>query len=112
MKPIRIGVIGVGNMGRNHVRILANEKSLFELISIYDKSTEQSGKLSEMHGVRVAPSVASLINEVEAVVIAVPTSLHLEYGLLAAESGVHALIEKPLALNSADANELDRKSVV
>ena len=103
MKPIRIGVIGVGNMGRNHVRILANEKSLFELISIYDNSTHQTEKLSELYGIKAATDVLSLFDEVEAVIIAVPTSLHLDYGLLAAKNGVHALIEKPLALNSEDA---------
>jgi len=103
---IRIGVVGTGNMGRNYVRILSNEKNLFSFMSIYDTSIERATFLSDIYGVKIAPDYESLLDEVDAVVIAAPSSLHRDLGLIAAKKGIHALIEKPLAMNSVEAFEL------
>ena len=105
MDQLRIGVIGTGHMGRNHVRNLADEKR-FDLIGIYDKDVSQAEKLAIEYDTKAYDSVESLLENVEAVVIAVPSSLHKEVGLKVAEHGVNALIEKPLATNSEDAKEI------
>ena len=102
MESLRIGVIGTGHMGRNHVRNLAEERR-FNLVGIYDKNTEQAEKAAERYAVKVFDDLDNLLDEVEAVIVAVPSSLHKEIGLKVAKHGVHALIEKPLALNSEDA---------
>jgi len=107
-RKLKIGVIGVGNMGRNHLRILKEEASYFELAGIYDADADRTAELAGRYETEAVPDAAGLLRRTEAVVIAVPSSLHKEYGLLAASMGVSALIEKPLATTAQDAIELTR----
>ncbi|MCR5251984.1 MAG: Gfo/Idh/MocA family oxidoreductase [Lachnospiraceae bacterium] len=102
MNNLRMGVIGTGHMGKNHVRNLAEEKR-FELVGIYDANTEQAKDVAAKYGTKAYVSMEELLGDVDAVVIAVPSSLHKDIALQVAEFGVHALIEKPLALTSEDA---------
>lgn len=106
MRQLRIGLIGVGNMGRNHLRILAEESGYFSLAGIYDADLTRAQNLAEQYRTEAFPNAEELLNQVEAVIIAVPSSLHKEFGLLAASHGVSALIEKPLAITSSDAGQL------
>ncbi|MCL2670457.1 MAG: Gfo/Idh/MocA family oxidoreductase [Clostridiales bacterium] len=106
-EKIRIGVIGTGNMGRNHVRVLS-EASDFDLVSVFDVQAERAHALAMQYHVSASASAEALMDAVDAVVIAAPSFLHKELGLLAAERGIHALIEKPLALNCEDAEILCR----
>lgn len=108
MNRLKTGVIGCGHMGCNHVRILS-EEFCFELVGIYDKSEKQAEKISEQFHVKAFKTPEKLLEETEAVVIAVPSSLHREMALLAAEHHVHALVEKPIALNVADAELIVKK---
>lgn len=105
-RPIKIGVIGTGNMGRNHVRILNEESSLFELVGLFDENTETANNLSQAFNIRAAKSTDELMDMVEAVVIALPSSLHIDMALCTAKKGLHALVEKPLALNLADSKQI------
>lgn len=107
MQQLRIGVIGTGHMGINHVRNLSDEKR-FDLVGVYDVNHEQAVSAAETYGTRAYETLDGLLDDVEAVVIAVPSSLHREIGLIAAEKGKHALIEKPLAPNSKDAEMLTK----
>lgn len=107
MKILKVGVIGTGNMGRNHVRNLVSEKS-FELIGFYDVNEEQADETLRRYGTKAFESIEALLNEIEAVVIAVPSSLHKDVALLAAEHGVHALVEKPLATTCEEAEIIRR----
>lgn len=102
MNRLRVGVIGCGHMGSNHVRILS-EELCFEFVGIYDKSERQAEKISEQFHVKAFKTPEELLEETEAVVIAVPSFLHREMAFLAAEHHVHALVEKPIALNVSDA---------
>lgn len=102
METLRIGVIGTGNMGRNHVRNLAAEKR-FNLVGFYDTDVSQAAETLKRYGAKAFESVEDLLNEVSAIVIAVPSSLHKDIALKAAEHRVHALVEKPLATTSEDA---------
>ena len=103
---LKIGVIGVGNMGRNHLRILSEETMRFDLVGIYDADKARAISLAERYGTKAFSDAEVLLTQVKAVIIAVPSSLHKEYGMLAASYGVSALIEKPLAITSRDAAEL------
>ena len=105
MEKLRIGVIGTGNMGRNHVRNLSAEER-FELVGIYDKNLEQAEKVAKIFGTTAFRTPEELLDQVQAVVVAVPSSLHKKLALTVAEHGVHALIEKPLATTSQDAREI------
>jgi len=106
VKKLKIGVIGVGNMGRNHLRILKEDAAHFDLVGIYDADTKRAATLAERYGTEAASDAGELLKRTEAVVIAVPSSLHKEFGMLAASQGVSALIEKPLAITARDADEL------
>lgn len=106
MKRIKMGVIGVGNMGRNHVRILSRETNDCQLVGIYDANTAQAEKIAADYGTVPFQNMDTLLDNVEAVVVAVPSSLHMEIGWQVLKHKVHALIEKPLALSSHEAQEL------
>ncbi|MBC5744957.1 Gfo/Idh/MocA family oxidoreductase [Lachnospiraceae bacterium MD308] len=105
MKTLKIGVIGTGHMGRNHVRNFSEEKR-FDFVGLYDSNTEMAKFLAEKYDVKAFESIDGLLENVEAVTIAVPSSKHKEIALAAAEHGVHALVEKPLATTSEDAEEI------
>ena len=99
---IKIGVVGVGSMGRNHVRNILALPNYYELVGCYDESAESTNIIRENFGVRCFGDVEQLFKETDAVVLAVPSSLHRDYGLLAVGHRQHALIEKPIALSEAD----------
>ena len=102
MKGLRIGVIGTGHMGKNHVRILSEERC-FDLIGVYDTDIRQAHEVADKKEIKVYEDIDELLNDAEAVVIAVPSSIHREIALKAAKAGVNALVEKPLATTSEDA---------
>lgn len=106
MEKLRIGVIGAGSMGRNHVRILSTEKGRFEFVGFYDADPKRAGEIAEQFSVAAFPSAQALMEQVDAVTIAAPSSRHKEIALEAVRHGVHALVEKPLALNVEDAEEI------
>lgn len=103
---INIGVIGVGSMGRNHVRNILELPAHYRMIGCYDESPAQRKDIAEKFHVHCFDDVTALLTQTDAVVLAVPSSLHKEYGLLAAKYHQHALIEKPIALSEEDGNLL------
>lgn len=107
MKVLKVGVIGTGHMGRNHVRNLSEEKR-FDFVGIYDTDLEQGKDVASKYGVKAFGTMEELLSEIEAVVVAVPSFLHKEIALTVAEYGVHALVEKPLATTSEDAETIVR----
>lgn len=104
MRQIKIGVIGVGNMGKNHVRLLSEMKDIFDFRGVYDMNKEHVQKTG--YTGRIFNSTEELMSDVEAVIIAVPSFLHKSLALKAAEFNLHALVEKPLALNYKDGMEI------
>lgn len=105
VRPIRAGVIGTGSLGRHHVRILA-EMPEAELVGIHDVRPEVAAGLAEAHGTRVFDSIDALASEVEAVVLAVPTTDHASLGCRLLEAGVHVMVEKPMAATLEEADRL------
>lgn len=106
MERLKVGVLGAGTMGVNHLRVYAEEASRFELVGLYDADPRRAAAAAARFHCGAFPTAETLLENVEAVSVVVPSSLHRNVGLLAAERGVHALIEKPLALNTRDATEL------
>ncbi len=91
---IKVGVIGLGMMGRHHARV-AREIEGFELVAVADAMGDPHGAAGSLP---LCDSIEQLLeHEIEAAVVAVPTQFHEEVGLQLAEAGVHALIEKPVA---------------
>jgi predicted dehydrogenase len=102
---LRVGVLGTGAMGRNHVRILASLPGA-ELVGTYDPRREVAQAVAAEHGSRVFASGEALAAAVDAMVVAVPTVLHAEIGCELLGRGLHVLVEKPLAANLAGADRL------
>lgn len=106
MKALRIGVIGAGSMGRNHVRILSEEKQHFDFAGFYDIDPVQAAQVQKQFHVTQYPSMQALMEDIEAVVIAVPSSLHYKIAIEAAHQKLHALVEKPLAITLPEAEQI------
>jgi predicted dehydrogenase len=105
MNPVRVGVIGIGNMGWHHARVLSLLRDA-ELVGVADPD-ETRGRLAvEQFNCRWFPDYRELLASVEAVCIAVPTLLHHRVGMACLEAGVHVLIEKPIAATQEEAAEL------
>lgn len=105
MKPVAVGVLGVGSLGFHHARILQAIPEA-QLIGVYDVDAERARSVASDLKTRAYPSSESLLQDVEAVTVVVPTSLHHEVGKAALEHGCHVLIEKPITSNLAEADEL------
>jgi predicted dehydrogenase len=96
MRSLKVGLIGLGSMGRNHLRVLSMLKTV-NLEFVYDIDRELTRSLAEKYEVRAAADVAAEMRGVDALVIASPTTTHLEYALMAVDNGVkNIFIEKPV----------------
>ncbi|MBW4445087.1 MAG: Gfo/Idh/MocA family oxidoreductase [Plectolyngbya sp. WJT66-NPBG17] len=104
-EPLRVGVIGVGNMGQHHTRVLSLLKDV-ELVGVSDINVERGLDTASKYRVRFFEDYHDLLDRVEAVCIAVPTRLHHTVGMTALKAGVHVLIEKPIAASIAEAESL------
>jgi len=96
-------------MGRNHTRVLSGLPSA-KLVGIFDPDTTQAALVASEYGSIAFPSVANLIAESDAVVIAAPTTTHRDLALQCIAASKPALIEKPLAANAQEAEEIQRES--
>ena len=102
---VKVGVIGIGNMGWHHARVLSLLKDA-SLIGVADPN-ETRGKLAkEQFRCDWYQNYHDLLTKVDAICIAVPTLLHHKVGLDCLNAGVHVLIEKPIAANEKEAAEL------
>lgn len=105
IEPIRIGVIGVGNMGQHHTRVLSLLKDV-ELIGISDVNVERGLETASKYRVRFFENYHDLLPHIDAICIAVPTRLHHSVGMDCLKAGVHTLIEKPIAASILEAESL------
>jgi len=94
-KPLRLGLIGLGNMGRNHLRVLSVLKGA-EIGFIYDSNADLTRELAQSYGVPASEDLDRSLADVDAVVICTPTSTHEEYIRLAARHVRQLFVEKPL----------------
>jgi len=101
---VRVGVIGVGRMGANHVRCLS-EMPEAELLAVADPNLERAEELADRFGCRSYSNHHAMLMEErpDAVVLAVPTPLHTQFACDVIEAGCHLLVEKPLAESRAEA---------
>ena len=107
MTPIRAGVIGVGHLGQHHARLYASLPGT-QLIGVVDLSHERAQVVAKKHGARVFLTADELLQHVDVVSVAVPTSDHYAVAKACLEAGKHILVEKPIAVTSGEAQELVR----
>lgn len=103
----RVGVVGLGNMGKHHARNYARMKDV-TLVAVCDLNQELVHNISTKFNCKAYSKYQDLFDKenLDAVSIAVPTFLHKEVALKAAEKGIHVLIEKPIAGSAKDAEEI------
>ena len=103
MASLRAGLIGLGMMGRHHARNLRAIDGV-DLVAVADAAGDPHGVAGDLP---VLPNVEALIEVgLDYAVVAVPTEFHAAAGLQLAAAGVHALIEKPLAKTTEEAEAL------
>ena len=103
MAKLRAGLVGLGMMGRHHARVLGSLDGV-DLVAVADPG-------GDVHGAAGGREVLATVEELVAkgldyCVVAAPTGLHEQIGLVLAEAGVHAMLEKPLASDAAGARRL------
>ncbi len=104
-----VGIIGVGTMGKNHVRVYSELKSV-DTVRVYDVNAKAAGEIGSQHGAEVCSSVDELLARSDAVSVCVPTPFHAATvrQVFAAKKSV--LIEKPLCASAREAEELMRSA--
>lgn len=98
-------MIGAGSLGYHHVRILRDMESV-EFAGFVEARDERANEVTAELGVRRYPDEASLLADVDAVTIVVPTPVHYEVAKAALEAGKHVFIEKPITATLEQADEI------
>ncbi|MDP2707184.1 MAG: Gfo/Idh/MocA family oxidoreductase, partial [Burkholderiales bacterium] len=105
MNPLRVAVIGAGHLGRIHARIAAALEEI-ELVAVADPVEAARNSVAQEANTRAVADYRELVGEVEAAIIATPTTHHHAIALELLGCGLPLLIEKPIALTSEQANDL------
>jgi UDP-N-acetylglucosamine 3-dehydrogenase len=109
LNNLRVGLIGMGMMGRNHARVLSTLSGV-EFVGISDP-IQPDGVDRGFLGGRVFKETYDLLHQgLDYCVIAAPTGFHKEIALEAIDMGVNCLIEKPVALSYSDGLEIQEKA--
>lgn len=104
---LKVGVIGVGHLGRHHARVYS-QMDACELVGVYDTDGERASKVAVEFGTAAAFELGDLVGRIDAASIAVPTVRHHEVARACLEGGVHVLIEKPIAATADEAADIVR----
>jgi predicted dehydrogenase len=105
MYKVRVGVVGVGRLGQHHARIFA-ELPNAALVGVVDTDRVRAGKIARSYATQALPDHRLLLGKVDAVSIAVPTTMHHEIARDFLTNGVHVLVEKPIAATVPQARDL------
>lgn len=105
MTRLRLAVVGVGHLGRIHARLAAGIPEI-ELRAVVDARQDARDAVAAETGARALADFRELFGEVDAAVVATPTSTHLAVASELMRGGIHVLVEKPLAPTAAEAEQL------
>jgi predicted dehydrogenase len=103
--PLRVAVVGVGHLGRHHARILSTVDGV-RLTAVVDTIRDRAEEAARATGARALADYREILDDVEAVTIAVPTELHREIAVPFLERGISVLVEKPIARSLAEADDM------
>lgn len=102
---LKIGVIGAGHLGQIHISIL-KRLEYFDLVGFYDTDSEVVNCVKEKYKINSFNSAAELMAASEAICIVTPTDSHFDYAVAGLKNSKHLFIEKPLAFNLDEAQNL------
>jgi predicted dehydrogenase len=103
--PFRVGVVGVGHLGKHHARLY---RQMGVLAAVADVDPQRAAEAGALHGVPHTSDWRSLLGTLDAVSVAVPTVAHFEVAKAFLEAGTPALVEKPLTKTVVEGEELCR----
>lgn len=103
-RAVKVGLVGVGYLGSRHLRHLINLNQA-EIVGVWDIDPQARTNAQEQ-GIKAFSGLDTLIPNVEAMVVATPTSTHYEIGRKVLEANRHLFIEKPLASSVIQGQEL------
>jgi len=105
--PLRVAVVGCGAVSQiHHLPALARSREA-RASALVDSDADRAGRLARTLAIPlVAASLAELAGEFDAAIVATPNHLHCRFALEALERGLHVLVEKPMALNAAEAERM------
>ncbi|HOX39289.1 MAG TPA: Gfo/Idh/MocA family oxidoreductase [Candidatus Brocadiia bacterium] len=104
-KPLRVAVIGVGHLGKEHARVYSGLPGV-ELAAVSDVDEEQARKVAKKCSTEFVRDYRELLGRVDAVSVVVPTVLHHEVAKPFLERGIHVLVEKPMTRTLDQGREL------
>ena len=105
MKKLRVGVIGVGHIGKNHARLYAQLPDA-QFTAIYDTDRARAQQVAHEFGISAVNSIEEFTKLVDAASIATPTNTHFEIAHELLTRGKHLLVEKPITDITAHASQL------
>ncbi len=105
MSKLKCAVIGTGYLGKFHAEKYANIDDC-ELVAVVDVNEDVAKEVADKHNARALMDYQSLLGEVDAVSIVVPTSLHHSVAKDFLQAGAHVLVEKPITVTAEEAEEL------
>ncbi|GGA18539.1 Gfo/Idh/MocA family protein [Psychrobacillus lasiicapitis] len=110
VENLRVGIIGIGNMGKNHLRVLSTLKAV-EIIFAYDISIGEAVKTAEKYGVRLSNNLLEDLKLIDALVIVTPTHTHYDYVKLASNYVKYIFVEKPLTDSLETTLDLEKLAI-
>ena len=102
---LRVSILGIGKMGKNHLRVLSMLKGVV-VAKIFDFNEDELKSLSEQYDVPYTLDAKEALEDVDAVIIVTPTSTHFDYFKLCVGKVINVFIEKPLAESYLEAQEI------
>ena len=106
MKKMKFGILGAGMAANLHAKALVDSE-LGELAAVADNNYDAAAAFAEKWGVSAFESYEKMLeSDIDAVCICTPSYFHAENAILALKCGKHAVVEKPMALNVADADSV------
>lgn len=105
MNNLRLGVVGVGHIGKNHARLYADIGAA-DFTAIYDTDAANAAQIADQYKVRAAGSLEEFAELIDAASVATPTNTHFAIAQSLLEKGKHLLIEKPIADETSQASRM------
>lgn len=105
-KAIKIGIFGVGHLGKIHLNCLQLLPEHYEIVGFYDPDEAQAKQVADTFSLPSFPTESALLEQIEVADIVVPTSAHYAIAKKALLAGKHLFIEKPLTHSLSEAQEL------
>lgn len=103
---MKIGIVGLGRMGKNHLRVLNSLKDRIDGISIYDTDFDTMTMMSKIYDVDFYVDMDKFLDSIDAAIICTPTTTHSKIAMKCAEKNKDILLEKPVTSTIKEAEEL------